>query len=221
MASSDLTLDQIYYFLKEKGGKVRNRDAVRYFKGYLTDPLTKDENRMKFKTFVNTLAHTKTEADEKVLILKTKYLNSLDPPPSSLATSVISSPQCDPRNSIGIPISPVQSDPSPRQPPPYRPPPPVCSPSPSLDNVSLGSLLSLNETPQAPPRRRDSERAKLSAEDSTPKKASTETDNGSDDKQTVSVKERTQKFNRLASVDDELSPRQPKSAEKEKLRSNW
>lgn len=43
MAASELTLEQIYSFLKEKGGKVKNRDAVRYFKAYLTDPQTKGE----------------------------------------------------------------------------------------------------------------------------------------------------------------------------------
>lgn len=39
------------------------------------------------------------------------------------------------------------------------------------------------------------------------------------DKQTVSVKERTQKFNRMASIEDELSssPRQQKEKEKKKV----
>ncbi|XP_018576011.2 ankyrin repeat domain-containing protein SOWAHC [Anoplophora glabripennis] len=219
MAASELTLEQIYQFLKEKGGKVKNRDAVRYFKGYLTDPQTKEENRVRFKTYINTLSHTKTEGDEKVLILKTKYLNSLDPPPSPKHPSLIPSPQNDPRNSIGIPLSPSLPDFSPRQPPPYRPPPPVSSPSASLDNISFGSLTSLNETPQAPPRRRDIERTKSVAEETTPKKGSCDADANNEDKQTVSVKERTQKFNRLASVEDELSPRQPKSPEKSK--SSW
>lgn len=155
-----------------------------------------------------------------MLILKTKYLNSLDPPLSPKHASVISFPQDDPRNSIGIPFSPSLPDissSSPRQPPPYRPPPPVSSPS--LDNISLGSLTSLNDTPQAPPRKRDLDRTKSATEETTPKKSSSDPDVNNEDKQTVSVKERTQKFNRLASVEDELSPRQAKSPEKSK--SSW
>ncbi|KAJ8924746.1 hypothetical protein NQ315_000899, partial [Exocentrus adspersus] len=223
MASSELTLEHIYQFLKEKGGKARNHDAVRYFKGYLTDPQTKEENRMRFKNYVNLLAHTKMEGDEKILILKTKYLNTLDPPPSPRQIAVVSCPQNDPRNSIGIPVSPSYSDfsSSPRQPPPYRPPPPVCSPSPSLDNISLGSMTSLSDTPQAPPRKRDLEKSKSLTEVITPKKINVDSDANNEDKQTVSVKERTQKFNRMASVEDELSPRQPKSAEKAKSKSSW
>lgn len=41
MASGDLTVDLVYNYLVEKGGKVRNRDAVRYFRTYLTDPVLK------------------------------------------------------------------------------------------------------------------------------------------------------------------------------------
>lgn len=225
-----------------------------------------DANRVKFKDFVNTLAHTKTDGDEKILILKSKYLRAIDSDPFS--TEVSYSPQNDPRNSIGIPLSPsmsdfspslsssAQSSPRPRQPPPYRPPPPVSSSTSSLDTISLGSLSSYNETPQAPPRRRESTRKKSAPDVSQPrpistdlphtpvKKTSISTDtpttpvaqtstpvdeitpvrqaaeadpNG--EKKSISVKERTKEFNRLASVEDELSPRTPKSAEKEKSKS--
>ncbi|VEN58899.1 unnamed protein product, partial [Callosobruchus maculatus] len=226
MSSSELSLELVYGFFKEKGGKVKNRDAVRHFKGYLTDPAHKEENRIKFKTFVNTIAYTRTEGDEKVLILKTKYLNTLYPPqsPSYHAPSPPPpySPQADPRNSVGIPISPPYSPMAmqspPRQPPPYRPPPPpVYTSSSSLDTMSLGSMSSLNDqgAPQAPPRRRDSERRRSTVDEVTPKKPQEAQAEGSgEEKRGVSVKERTQKFNRLASIEDELSPRQPKSAEK-------
>ncbi|KAG5874483.1 hypothetical protein JTB14_004400 [Gonioctena quinquepunctata] len=240
MASNNLTLEQVHSFLVEKGGKVKNRDAVRYFKSYLTDPASKDENRQRFKTFVNKIAVTRTEGDEKVLVLKPKYANTLDPPPSPSHSPALLSPQYDPRNSIGIPISPAHSlseflsPSSQRQPPPYRPPPPpVYASCSSLDTMSLDSVSSSSEAPQAPPRekRRDSDRSKSLVVDvsspnknnddfSTPKKANVELETNGDDK-TVSVKERTQKFNRLASVEDELSPRQPKSAEKENRRPNW
>lgn len=209
-----------------------------------------DVNRIKFKDFVNTLAHTKSDGDGKILILKSKYLRAIDSDPFPAEFSY--SPQNDPRNSIGIPTSPtslsdfsplapsVQSSPRPRQPPPYRPPPPVNSSTSSLDTISIGSLSSCNETPQAPPRRRESTRKKSapgistasrplsvdeiitrvkqranSVDDVTPTRQTVEVDaNG--EKKSISVKERTKEFNRLASVEDELSPRLPKSAEKEK-----
>lgn len=41
MASNELTFDLVYSFLLDNGGKVVNRDAVRYFRSYLTDPVTK------------------------------------------------------------------------------------------------------------------------------------------------------------------------------------
>ncbi|CAH1113083.1 unnamed protein product [Psylliodes chrysocephalus] len=194
------------------------------------------ENRCRFKSYINTLALTKSEGDEKVIQLKAKF-SSYDPPAATYRE--VYSPTLDPINSIGIPVTPTDLNlVSPRgtakntppksqlagnRPPPYRPPPPVYSSTTSLDSLSLGSMVSLNElalTPQAPPRdrRKDSEKSRSISEESTPKKS--DGDANFDDK-TVSVKERTQKFNRLASVEDELSPRQPKSAEKENRRPNW
>lgn len=40
MAASELSLEEILKFFVEKGGIVANRDVVRHFKKYLTDPLT-------------------------------------------------------------------------------------------------------------------------------------------------------------------------------------
>ncbi|RZC35665.1 hypothetical protein BDFB_013547, partial [Asbolus verrucosus] len=182
--------------------------------------------RIKFKRYVNTLAQTKTEDDEKFLILKTKYHNSLDSPKLSQLSRVTH----DPRNSLGIPHSPSypmtdyspSKSPGHRQPPPYRPPPPVSSPNSSLDNVSLNSIMSQDSTPQAPPRRKAADRQKsLDDENSTPTKQVNHVEekavnNCEEKQQTVSVKERLEKFNRMASMEDELSPRQSKSAEKYK-----
>nr|XP_023018730.1 ankyrin repeat domain-containing protein SOWAHC-like [Leptinotarsa decemlineata] len=188
-----------------------------------------EENRQRFKTFVNKIATTRLEGDEKILVLKPKYTSTSNPPPSPSFSPLTYPPHCDPRNSIGIPVSPSHSlneslvSSSPRQPPPYRPPPPVNASSNSLDTLSMDSMSSLGDAPpQVPPRerRRDSDRSKSVVDESTPKKANIEP-SPNEDVQTVSVKERTQKFNRLASVDDELSPRQPKSAEKENRRPNW
>lgn len=222
---------------------LNNKNKSKYF--------ISDANRVKFKDFVNTLAHARTDGDEKILILKSKYLRAIDSDPFS--TEVCYSPQNDPRNSIGIPLSPsvsdfspsvpsVQSSPRPRQPPPYRPPPPVSSSTSSLDTISIGSVSSYNETPQAPPRRRESTRKKsapdvpqtrplsteiptspikqrsFSVDEVTPVKQAAEVDQNGE-KKSISVKERTKEFNRLASVEDELSPRTPKSAEKPKGKS--
>lgn len=244
-----------------------------------------DVNRVKFKDFVNELAHTKTDGDEKILILKSKYLRAIETPHSSSLQGEYSySPQYDPRNSIGIPVSPlsdyssvssIHSSPRPKQPPPYRPPPPpVYSSTSSLDTISISSFGSYIETPSAPPRRRESTRKKSIPEISTPPKSSmtdipsiglrppsedevtpvksnarrnqredfstlmggTSTPIHRDldehspetpinnvdqkgEKKTISVKERTKEFNRLASVEDELSPRAPKSAEKDRSKS--
>lgn len=43
MASNELTFDLVHSFLLDNGGKVRNREAVRYFRNYLTDPVCKGE----------------------------------------------------------------------------------------------------------------------------------------------------------------------------------
>lgn len=106
----------------------------------------------------------------------------------------------------------------------------------SLDTISIGSLSSCSETPQVPPRRREStrkksasgeslksgenttpvSRRKISVDEVTPAKQNLDQ---TGEKKSVSVKERTKEFNRLASVEDELSPRAPKSSEKEKSKS--
>lgn len=185
---------------------------------------------------------TKTEGDDKVLILKTKYLHSPDAPLSPLSSSNtslnIGSPQHDPRNAIGIPISPISTSniesltTPPRQPPPYRPPPPVVSPSSSLDSISLSSNSTSDDKPQAPPRRRgnleevrSNSRGNLiengdGDRDSEGGRDRSNMGESEEEKEVISVKERTQKFNRMASVDDELSPRTPKSAEKDRSK-NW
>ncbi|KAK5642839.1 hypothetical protein RI129_009006 [Pyrocoelia pectoralis] len=212
MAANELSIDVILDYFIEKGGIVSNRDVVKHFKRYLTDPSTREEARITFKKYINTLATTKTEGDEKFLILKPKY----SPCPDGSSNPVTSPKPClDPINSIGIPVSPSHSnqDASPRrQPPPYRPPPPPppATPSPNIsyDNISISSSISLAESvaPQAPPRRRNSE--KLKQEESP--RDDGENQAAESDKQPVSVKERTQKFNRMASVEDELSPRNQK-----------
>ncbi|XP_066138966.1 ankyrin repeat domain-containing protein SOWAHC [Euwallacea fornicatus] len=241
MAAGELSFQVILEYFLENGGKVKNRDAVRHFKRYLTDPSTKDENRRCFKEYVNAIAHTKPEADEKVLVLKSKYLHAADCSSLSLNTSSSSltslSAQNDPRNNVGLPLPTFPSGhmtsygsttslntPS-RQPPPYRPPPPVVSPlspSPSLDSISLSSSSTFDEKPMAPPRQhRNNSRSNLletSPGDHNEINESLNMDNV--EKQGMSVKERREHFDRMASIEDPLSPpRGPKSAEKDRSKT--
>lgn len=44
MATSGLTLEEIYEYFKQKGGTVSNSEVVRHFKRYLTDPASKGES---------------------------------------------------------------------------------------------------------------------------------------------------------------------------------
>ncbi|KAK4877571.1 hypothetical protein RN001_010077 [Aquatica leii] len=232
MAASELSINIILDYFLEKGGIVSNRDVVKHFKKYLTDPATKDDARTTFKKYINTLAVTKTEGDEKFLILKPKYSPYPDTGVPPVSTSV--QPCFDPINSIGIPLSPThsvqdfvaRSSPNSRQPPPYRPPPPppTASPNVSYDTISISSNMSLQESapPQAPPRRKNSEKGRPDLENPVNELEHTleneeqrqENQNAESDKQPVSVKERTQKFNRMASVEDELSPRPQKEKKK-------
>ncbi|KAF2901425.1 hypothetical protein ILUMI_04761 [Ignelater luminosus] len=232
MAAAELSIEAIHEYFVEKGGIVANREVVKHFKPYLTDPATKDEARIKFKKYINTLATTKTEGDEKFLILRPKYSACLET--QSLKSSSSLSSFYDPINSVGLPLSPShslqdfpsspQSSPGPRQPPPYRPPPPpppqTSTPNVSFDNVSLASSnFSLQDagTPQAPPRRRSSDKNKIESNNDDARRFEQEKEEQQcqeNDKQPISVKERTQKFNRLASVDDDLSPRPQKEKKK-------
>lgn len=184
-----------------------------------------DDARVKFKKYVNILAQTKNDGNQKLLTLKPKYRDT--GPPLQAPTSPVHS---DPRNALGIPVSPLRpnndfslSPSTHRQPPPYRPPPPpVSSPNHSFDNVSIASSnfsFSDFSTPQVPPRRKSTEKGRLADEQSPrEEKIPKVAENGeeSQEKQTISVKERTQKFNRMASIEDELSssPRQQKDKKK-------
>ncbi|XP_030767459.1 ankyrin repeat domain-containing protein SOWAHB isoform X2 [Sitophilus oryzae] len=217
MASKSLSIEEIHQFFRENGGKVKNKDVVRHFKKYLTDPATKDENRKKFKEFVNLLAHTKQEAGEKILILKSQYNTSklsLTSRTSSTTSLTSPPPLRDPRNAIGIPTSPSTP---PRQPPPYRNPPPVVSPNSSFDSISLSSTSTVDDRPQAPPRRRSGSEEKRNV---LPGGVVSSLAGNGAGKEVLSVKERTQQFNRMASTEEELTPtKTPKSAEKEKKKS--
>lgn len=190
-----------------------------------------DDARTKFKKYVNQLATTKTEGNEKFLILRPKYSQNEELIQAFTATPL--SPQYDSRNAIGLPpsSSPALSfsefspnnSPGPRQPPPYRPPPPV-TPTSSSDNISISSsTFSIHsgsdlDNPYAPPRKKLSEKkleAELKALENDNDNTTSLNDENLDqsdvkdvEKQSISVKERMQKFNKMATAEDELSPRQ-------------
>lgn len=141
------------------------------------------------------------------MVLRAKFADTL--PPSTPPPVLL------PQNTLGIPspsadtsfeaISPIRPMEQKRQPPPYRPPPPVTSPSPSLDNISISSssfsFRDVDDAPQAPPRKKSMEKSRAASME--------QEEQHNDGEQVISVKERTQKFNRLASVDNELvSPSQ-------------
>lgn len=173
-----------------------------------------DDARAKFKEYVNILAQTRPDGKKKVLVLKPKYRDS------GLQTfvSTASSPPSYQRTSLDVSISPSShcsevnlfTSVTPRQPPPYRPPPPpITSSTDNFDNVSFNSLNPsysiLPNTPQIPPRRKSVEKGTVS-EESRRLPNDEAYREGSCEKQTMSVKERMQKFNRMASVEDERSP---------------
>ncbi|XP_062500972.1 uncharacterized protein LOC134178173 isoform X2 [Corticium candelabrum] len=73
--ASELSLQAVRELLLDKGGIVRNKDLVRYFKEFLNNPATKAQAREKFKEFVNTLCSiSSNEQNDKLLVLKAQYL---------------------------------------------------------------------------------------------------------------------------------------------------
>ncbi|XP_018301397.1 ankyrin repeat domain-containing protein SOWAHB isoform X1 [Mycetomoellerius zeteki] len=214
---SELSLEEIRNYLLENGGTARNHDLVKHFKRFLTDPETRVEARNRFKEYVNTLATIKNEEGEKYLVLKKKYRQpflDLSPPKqmgSPLATS-----------NLTTPVSPL------REPPPYRPPPPApLSPSSSNSHVSLeesATSISTHEknddsepsssmSPPVPPRRKSQDKLKVENKENVDRNRNSSleavikedeavTTTNSSSAEQLSVRERMQRFNRMASETD-------------------
>ncbi|OCT87764.1 ankyrin repeat domain-containing protein SOWAHA [Xenopus laevis] len=72
-----VTQEHVLNFLLEQKGKVRNSDLLKKFKPLVDcpDPDKKAHNRARFKTFVNTIAVVKDEAEGKMVVLKKKYMH--------------------------------------------------------------------------------------------------------------------------------------------------
>ncbi|XP_011690652.1 PREDICTED: ankyrin repeat domain-containing protein SOWAHC isoform X4 [Wasmannia auropunctata] len=215
---NELSLEEIRNYLLENGGTARNHDLVKHFKRFLTDPETRVEARNRFKEYVNILATIKNEEGEKYLVLKKKYrqpfldLSSPKQVGSPLATSDLTTP-----------VSPL------REPPPYRPPPPApLSPSSSSSHASLeesATPISAREknddsepstsmsSPPVPPRRKSQDKLKVenkenvdrnrnSSSEAIIKEDEAVTTTNPSSAEQLSVRERMQRFNRMASETD-------------------
>ncbi|CAK1554857.1 unnamed protein product [Leptosia nina] len=73
---AELSFDEILKYMLAHNGKVTNYELVKHFKVFLMNPNMRDEARNTFKKHVNSLAVIKTQNNEKWLILKKKYLPS-------------------------------------------------------------------------------------------------------------------------------------------------
>ncbi|KMQ94970.1 ankyrin repeat domain-containing protein 56 [Lasius niger] len=216
----ELSLEEIRNYLLENGGTARNHDLVKHFKRFLTDPETRVEARNRFKEYVNTLATIKNEEGDKYLVLKKKYRQPfLDFSPPQLVGSPATSPD------LATPVSPL------REPPPYRPPPPApLSPLSSNSHASLeqsmtpvsgreneqqndnsdASIVSVS-SPPVPPRRKSQDKLKMENKENVDKNKSgssevvikeDETVATTNSAEQLSVRERMQRFNRMASETD-------------------
>ncbi|XP_025425367.1 ankyrin repeat domain-containing protein SOWAHB isoform X4 [Sipha flava] len=231
---NDLSLESVRDFMIMNGGKVTNHDLVTHFKYFLTNPQNRAEARHQFKEIVNTVATViRGEDGEKYLMLKRRFRVagcvglSLEPSMSSASslTSLTSYPGLSAvhhslsQDSLIDPPrfqqrSPMVS-PSARQPPPYRPPPsPIVSPNDCSPTKEAA--------PPVPPRRRSSEKIRLieSNENVIINFKDNYKENDQPQQPQISVKDRTQKFNRIASENAlQLASQQP-SPNKKKIDKN-
>ncbi|XP_050521383.1 ankyrin repeat domain-containing protein SOWAHB isoform X2 [Daktulosphaira vitifoliae] len=195
----ELNLETVRDFMIMNGGKVTNHDLVTHFKYFLTNPQNRVEARHKFKEIVNTVATViRGDDGEKYLMLKRRFRAAgcvgISPEPSmstaSSLTSLTSYPglssvhQSLSQESLIDPhrfqqMSLIKS-PSIRQPPPYRPPP---SPSPSPKEYSPTKEIA----PPVPPRRRSSEKLRLSESFESDYDSSKTNDNDRDEEDTISM----------------------------------
>ncbi|KAK6628942.1 hypothetical protein RUM43_002759 [Polyplax serrata] len=230
---TELSLEAVRDFIILNGGKVRNHDLVKHFKKFLTKPQNRDDARNYFKEIVNQVAVIRTEGDEKYLILKRRFR----PPGMEDCLSPTTAPPT-PSPSLSV-DSPSRSGTSHRQPPPYRaPPPPSVTPTKSNPGSPVSPLpgpmpsfqksqtttagAHQEESPVVPARRKNSsEKAKKEQQHHTvitiPHKTSAPdvADGPEPDDKKISVKERMQKFNRMASESD--LPRMPVNNYKKKV----
>lgn len=223
---SELSFDEILKYMLAHNGKVTNHELVKHFRVFLTNPDTREEARSTFKKHVNSLASINNVNNEKWLILKRKYMSPKEEAqPHEPELKEVTSPN----KSIEI-FSP--EPPQYRMPPPVvkQQDSPISStkihysPRNSIDNSSGNSNLDIqnsnisDEPPKLYPRRKSSNSElkgnTINNNISSPKESSndnlvtSESNNSlAEADQTVSVKERKQMFNKMASDVDVLRPR--------------
>ncbi|CAH0402140.1 unnamed protein product [Chilo suppressalis] len=241
---TELSFDEILKFMLAHNGKVTNHELVKHFKVFLTNPDMRDEARNTFKKHVNTLANIKNQNNEKLLILKKKYMNSANKENEDVVESKI--PDVPSDSTLASPLPNVDTQ------PPYRPPPPVqlnqdfsiltnliqdqqvntpipiSSPintTPAESNENLTSPIE-DTPPKVHPRKKSLDKSAFEKQSlgsagqrtSIPNETSSEMDDTLsiplttsrsesmlvDNEQKISVKERKQMFNRMASESDVL-----------------
>ncbi|XP_022165647.1 ankyrin repeat domain-containing protein SOWAHB isoform X3 [Myzus persicae] len=231
---NELSLESVRDFMIMNDGRVTNHDLVTHFKYFLTNPQNRAEARHQFKEIVNTVATVICGEDgEKYLMLKRRFRVagciglSLEPSMSTASslTSLTSYPGLSSvhhslsQDSLIDPPrfqqrSPMVS-PSARQPPPYRPPPsPIASPKECSPTKEAA--------PPVPPRRRSSEKIKLIelSDNVIVNSKDNYKENDQPQQPQISVKDRTQKFNRIASENALHLASQLPSPNKKKIDKN-
>ncbi|XP_065574702.1 ankyrin repeat domain-containing protein SOWAHA-like [Artemia franciscana] len=205
----EFSLESVRQFIIMQGGKTTNHELVRHFKKFLTDPIQKDEARAQFRDYVNILASVKQEGNEKFLVLKKKYVHNEELPLAtsasydSLATLELQEcytpPRSDPsarsaNSFVESRTSPLKNVPSSRN--------PICL---TDDEVFSLELQSEEKAVSAPPRKKQVSRTtgcetqNKENEPAAHHSSKEERLSIAEEPAAISVKERTQKFNRLAS----------------------
>ncbi|XP_052746799.1 uncharacterized protein LOC112045729 [Bicyclus anynana] len=229
---AELSCDEILKFMLAHNGKVTNHELVKHFKVFLMNPDMRDEARSTFKKHVNALAIIKNQNNEKWLILKKKYL----PPTGKENEEITECKSPDIRNE-SEPILELPIQPPYKPPPPLQlnqdfnilsnmvpDPTPITSPLPPIDlqpSTSKDSLVTEDIPPKVHPRRRSSDKSvldksipshSLSSSSSELKENPLTTSRSEsmlvESEQKISVKERKQMFNKMASESDVLKSNQ-------------
>ncbi|XP_077301660.1 ankyrin repeat domain family member sosondowah [Arctopsyche grandis] len=130
-APADLSIKEIWIFLKANGGKVTNHSLVKHFKPLLTNTDTRDAARDTFKQYVNILAAIKKENNEKFLVLKDEFMqnpptNYPSQPTPKVSENDLSTYSAD--SSMDRTMPPMYEDIVPQL-PPYRPAPEPVTPT--------------------------------------------------------------------------------------------
>ncbi|GAB6032492.1 hypothetical protein CHUAL_011388 [Chamberlinius hualienensis] len=72
----EFSVDSVYAFIAENGGKVTSGELAKHFRKYLIDYEHGDENKALFKDYVNSVAVLKRIGTENILVLKSRMHDS-------------------------------------------------------------------------------------------------------------------------------------------------